>query len=168
MIQNSTRNGVVCAAVIAWLALVSLPSEAATNSTAMCATPKTMAAVRPSGKGYELVLTVENPSGEPLELVEFYFGENMLDLRAVPAGESKGLALIVPLLSPGSRPLIVAPFAKVERTYQLAVNFPELEKTLENKDVLVSWQLTLAGEKMCFSQKLATSAWLRKRKQSSE
>lgn len=162
MTQNSMRNGVACAAVISWLALVSLPSEAANNSAATCVTPKTMASVWPSGRGYELVLTVENPSAAPLELVDFYLGENMLDLRAVPAGESKELALIVPLLSPGPRPLIVAPFARVERTYQLAVNFPELERTLENKDVLVSWQLTLKGEKMCFSQKLATSVWLPK------
>ena len=144
--------------------LVSLPSEAATNSAVECATARTMAAVRPSGKSYELVLTVENPSAEPLELVDFYFGENMLELRAVPSGESKGLALIVPLLSPGPGPLIVAPFAKIERTYELSASFPELEKTLESKDVLVSWQLTLAGEKMCFSQKLASSAWLRKRR----
>jgi hypothetical protein len=146
--------------------LVPLPSEAATNSAAECVTPRTMAAVRPSGKSYELVLTVENPSTEPLELVDFYFFENMLALRAVPAGESKGLALIVPLLSPGPRPLIVAPFARIERTYQLSASFPELEKTLESKDVLVSWQLTLAGEKMCSSQELATSVWLRKPRES--
>lgn len=125
-----------------------------------------MAAVRPSGKSYELVLTVENPGAEPLALVDYYFFENMLDLRAVPSGESNGLALIVPLLSPGPRPLIVAPFAKIERTYQLSASFPALEKTLESKDVLVSWQLTLAGEKVCFSQKLASSAWLRKRTKS--
>lgn len=122
-----------------------------------------MAEVRPSGKNYELVLTVENPSGEPMELTEFYFGENMLELRAIPAGESKGLALIVPLLSPGPRPLTIAPLATVERTYQLSATFPELERTLENKDVLVSWQLTLAGDKLCFSQELASSVWLRKR-----
>src|SRR5689334_20713389 len=90
---------------------VPLPFEAATNSAAACATPRTMAAVRPSGKSYELVLTVENPGAEPLALVDYYFFENMLDLRAVPSGESNGLALIVPLLSPGPRPLIVAPFA---------------------------------------------------------
>ena len=97
---------------------------------------------------------MENPSAAPLELVEFFLGENMLNLRAVPAGGAKELALVLPLLSSGPRPLIVAPFAKVERTYQLAVNFPELEKTLERKDVLVSWDLTLKGEKMCFSQSL--------------
>ena len=162
MIQNSKLNGVAYASIIAWLALFSLPSEAATSGAAECATPKTMAVVRPSGESYELVLTVENPSGERLELVEYYFGANMLDLRAVPSGESKGLALIVPLLSPGARPLIVAPFAKIDRSYQLSVSFPELEKTLKSKDVLVSWQLTLSGEKMCFSQKLTSSAWLKK------
>lgn len=168
MVDDSVRNRVAYASLIAWLALVSLPSEAAANGARECVTPRTMAAVRPSEESYELVFTVENPTGEPLELVEYYFGENMLNLRAVPSGEVDGLALVVPLLSPGPRPLIVAPFAKVEKTYQLSTSFPALEKTLKSKDVLVSWQLTLEGEKMCFSQKLASSAWLRKQKSGSE
>jgi len=168
MIENLAKNRVAYASVITWLALFSLPFEAAADGATECQTPKTMAAVRPSEESYELVLTVENPTGESLELVEYYFGENMLNLRAVPSGEVKGLALVVPLLSPGPRPLIVAPFAKFEKIYQLSTSFPELEKTLKSKDVLVSWQLTLESEKMCFSQKLASSAWLRKRKHRSE
>lgn len=157
------RLGVATSVVIAWLALASLPSEAAMNDSRECVTPRTMAEVKPSGKSYELVLIVENPSDQPMEFTEFYFGENMLQLYAVPAGESKGLAHIVPLLSPGPRPLTIAPLAKIERTYQLSASFPELEKKLENKDVLISWELTLAGDKLCFSQELASSAWLRKR-----
>lgn len=159
MVRKSLQVLVVSGAFTC-LALISQLASAE-DTVSVCATPKTMGLVRLTTQGYELVITVDNPTRFPLEFHDFTFFENVLQFRAVPAGESQALKHVVPLLSPGAAPVVVAPFQKIEMSYNLLSAFPELDEALKTKDVLFSWRLSLKGENFCFSQDITSSVWLR-------
>jgi hypothetical protein len=130
--------------------------HASSNAAEICASPAVTTKLVKSELGYELIFTVENNTKSVVSLEKFYFGENMLHLRAVSAGRIE-LKQVVPLLSPGVANIVLAPGENFVHEVNLETSFPDLQQALRTSDVLVSWELVMRGENSCYVQSVNTS-----------
>lgn len=111
-----------------------------------------------------ILFTVSNPTAKSVELTKFYFGGNMLRLRAATNPGGKELAKVVPLISPGVKNIVIEPGGKVFQEVDLDSVFPDLGKALVTEDVVISWELQVKPKSSCFSNVVETSMTLEKAK----
>jgi len=120
----------------------------------ICASPTIYTElIRANGK-YNLAFTLKNQTSTNIILEPFYFGENMLQLRATESDGDTALKQAVPLLSPGVGKIVIAPGKTFVRKVDLDGFFPDLQAAITNGDVHVSWELSLKNEESCSSQKI--------------
>ena len=127
----------------------------AASETAICEAPSASGKLISDGTLHVLVLTISNPGAKALSLERFYFGENMLGLRAVKSEGNVELKQAIPLLSPGVAPVTIAPGKTFVHRVSLENSFADLPDALTASDVLVSWALTMDDKSACFVQKLS-------------
>lgn len=130
--------------------------HARSNGVEMCASPTVSTKVVKDNGGYELVFSLENNTKAVVSMEAFYFGENMLRLRAT-AADNVELRQVIPLISPGVANVVLAPGKTYVHKVNLDASFPELQQAVKNGDVHISWELTIRGENSCYMQKVDAS-----------
>lgn len=119
-------------------------------------------AIRQVGREHRLLISIKNTSPTLIELHEFYFGANILHLRAVEKPGQQDLRQVVPLLAPGVEPAKIGPGKTLSREIPLDVSFPGLQASLKKTDVEVSWEVDVSPNNGCFSERVAASVILKK------
>jgi hypothetical protein len=95
-----------------------------------------------------------------VEIEEFYFFSNMMRFHAVAKADGRQLRILLPLLSPGVKPMLIRPNETVVREVPLEGMIPELTEVLRESNVDVSWRLSLNPNKACFSEEITTTVTL--------
>lgn len=132
------------------------------NTAEVCSPPSVTARLTKIATEYGLRFEVENRSSAIISIERFYFGENMLHLKAVRSSDSVDLKQVVPLLSPGVNNVVLSPGETFVQEVNLNASFPDLQQSLSSSDVIISSELTIQGAESCFSQIIKTSMTLRK------
>jgi len=149
--SHMSRLGFLCPMVVCAM----LIGPVAANETAICEAPAASAKLVLDGTLHALILTISNSGAKELSLEKFYFGENMLGLRAVKSEGNLELKQAIPLLGPGVEPVTIPPGKSFVHKVNLENSFADLSDALTTSDVLVSWALTMDDKSACFVQKLS-------------
>ena len=138
------------------------------ESPAACTVLPVEASVMRIGVEHKLTITVKNIASTQIELEEFYFGANMLHLRATTKPDARDLRQVIPLLAPGVETVKIGPGQKIIRETELDVIFPDLQSSLNKSDVEVSWEVIVNPNNGCFYERVAASVTLKKNEEGSE
>lgn len=123
----------------------------------VCETVSTRSSIVQRGTTHTLRIVLQNLTRKAVTIDEFHFGANLLDIRAVAKADGHRLTTSIPLLSPGTKPMLIRSGGSVVRDVDLDGSLPELARTLRGSDVDVSWTLGLEPSDECFSQEVKTT-----------